>query len=390
MRSKGEGTVQLKPGTKTWFAKVPVGKYPNGKTKFKQITAPTKAKAEKIRLELISQRDQGIRLDLGNQTFREYAEWFYAVEAVHKIRPQTIGNYQQMLAKQVYPTFGARKLHEITRQELVGHLNHLRQDYAASTVNQVKAIISGIYRSAILNNLVDLNPCRDIPRFNLRRDEELNVFEPWSIEEAQEALKTAQGTEFETFLVLMLHTALRLGECIGLHWSDIDFEQSTLRVQRTLREGTQTFPDGRRKSFLQYNDPKTKHGNRIIDLAPAALDALVKEKKRQEDVKEWLPEWIDSDCIFTNEIGTELWPSTFSGRYRRWLRNDSGLRYIRIHDLRHTFAHLAVDQGSSFEAIQDVLGHSSPTITKTIYGRGITSLKRDATRGVGRVLEGSA
>ena len=386
MRSKGEGTVQIKPGTKTWFAKVPIGKYPNGNTKYKQVSAPTKAKAEKIRLSLIGQRDQGVRLDLGNQTFRQYSEWFYAMEAVHTIRPQTIGNYQQMLSKHVYPKFGARKLHEITRQELVGHLNHLRQDYAASTVNQVKAIISGIYRPAILNNLVDLNPCRDIPRFNLRRDEELNVFEPWSIEEAQEALKTAQGTEFETFLVRMLHTALRLGECLGLHWGDIDIEQSTLRVQRTLREGTQTFPDGRSKSFLQYNDPKTKHGNRIIDLAPAALDALVKEKKRQEDVKEWLPEWIDSDCIFTNEIGTELWPSTFSGRYRRWLRNESGLRYIRIHDLRHTFAHLAVDQGSSFEAIQDVLGHSSPTITKTIYGRGITSLKRDATRGVGRVL----
>ena len=386
MRSKGEGTVQIKPGTKTWFAKVPIGKYPNGNTKYKQVSAPTKAKAEKIRLSLIGQRDQGVRLDLGNQTFRQYSEWFYAVEAIHKIRPQTIGNYQQMLSKHVYPTFGARKLHEITRQELVGHLNHLRQDYAASTVNQVKAIISGIYRSAILNNLVDLNPCRDIPRFNLRRDEELNVFEPWSIEEAQEALKTAQGTEFETFLVLMLHTALRLGECIGLHWSDIDFEESTLRVQRTLREGTQTFPDGRRKSFLQYNDPKTKHGNRIIDLAPAALDALVREKARQDAQKERLPEWMDSGCVFTNEIGTELWPSTFSGRYRRWLRNDSGLRYIRIHDLRHTFAHLAVDQGSSFEAIQDVLGHSSPTITKTIYGRGITSLKRDATRGVGRIL----
>ena len=386
MRSKGEGTVQIKPGTKTWFAKVPIGKYPNGNTKYKQVSAPTKAKAEKIRLSLIGQRDQGVRLDLGNQTFRQYSEWFYAMEAVHTIRPQTIGNYQQMLSKHVYPKFGARKLHDITRQELVGHLNHLRQDYAASTVNQVKAIISGIYRSAILNNLVDLNPCRDIPRFNLRRDEELNVFEPWSIEEAQEALKAANGTEFETFLVLMLHTALRLGECLGLHWGDIDIEQSTLRVQRTLREGTQTFPDGRSKSFLQYNDPKTKHGNRIIDLAPAALDALVKEKKRQEDVKEWLPEWIDSDCIFTNEIGTELWPSTFSGRYRRWLRNESGLRYIRIHDLRHTFAHLAVDQGSSFEAIQDVLGHSSPTITKTIYGRGITSLKRDATRGVGRIL----
>ena len=386
MRSKGEGTVQIKPGTKTWFAKVPIGKYPNGNTKYKQVSAPTKAKAEKIRLSLIGQRDQGVRLDLGNQTFRQYSEWFYAMEAVHTIRPQTIGNYQQMLSKHVYPKFGARKLHEITRQELVGHLNHLRQDYAASTVNQVKAIISGIYRSAILNNLVDLNPCRDIPRFNLRRDEELNVFEPWSIEEAQEALKTAQGTEFETFLVLMLHTALRLGECIGLHWSDIDFEESTLRVQRTLREGTQTFPDGRRKSFLQYNDPKTKHGNRIIDLAPAVLDALVREKARQDAQKERLPEWMDSGCVFTNEIGTELWPSTFSGRYRRWLRNESGLRYIRIHDLRHTFAHLAVDQGSSFEAIQDVLGHSSPTITKTIYGRGITSLKRDATRGVGRVL----
>ena len=386
MRSKGEGTVQIKPGTKTWFAKVPIGKYPNGNTKYKQVSAPTKAKAEKIRLSLIGQRDQGVRLDLGNQTFRQYSEWFYAMEAVHTIRPQTIGNYQQMLSKHVYPKFGARKLHEITRQELVGHLNHLRQDYAASTVNQVKAIISGIYRSAILNNLVDLNPCRDIPRFNLRRDEELNVFEPWSIEEAQEALKTAQGTEFETFLVLMLHTALRLGECLGLHWDDIDFEQSTCRIERTLREGTQTFPDGRRKSFLQYNDPKTKHGNRIIDLAPAALDALVREKARQDAQKERLPEWMGSGCVFTNEIGTELWPSTFSGRYRRWLRNDSGLRYIRIHDLRHTFAHLAVDQGSSFEAIQDVLGHSSPTITKTIYGRGITSLKRDATRGVGRVL----
>ena len=388
MRSKGEGTVQYRSESKTWFAKVPVGKYANGKTKYKQVTASSRAKAERMRLELIGQRDQGVRLDRHRQTFRKYAEWYYSVEAVHKNRSSTIGNYQHLLERHVFPIFGERKLDEITRQDLLAHLNKLRQKYKPSTVNQVKAAMSAVYRSAVLNDLVDHNPCRDIPRFNLRRDETLNVSEPWTVDEAQAALTAVRGTEFETFLVVMLHTGMRVGECLALHWDDVDFEEQTIHIGKTLREETITLPDGTRSTMIRYNDPKTRSGNRINDLGPSVIEALRRTQEEQNQAREWSSEWFESGCVFANEIGSEVWPSNFSGRFRRWLKKEPGLRYIRIHDIRHTFAHLAAANGVSFEAIQDALGHSSPTITKSIYGSGIAALRREATQTVGHLLGG--
>ena len=230
----------------------------------------------------------------------------------------------------------------------------------------------------------------DIPRFNLRRDETLNVSEPWTVDEAQAALTAVRGTEFETFLVVMLHTGMRVGECLALHWDDVDFEEQTIHIGKTLREETTTLPDGSRSTNVRYHDPKTRSGNRINDLGPSVIEALRRTQADQNQAREWSSDWFESDCVFVNEIGSEVWPSNFSARFRRWLKNDSGVRYIRIHDIRHTFAHLAAANGVSFEAIQDALGHSSPTITKSIYGRGITALRREATQTVGHLLDGES
>jgi integrase len=386
MRSKGEGTVQYRASTKTWFAKVPVAHYPNGKTRFKQVSAPTKSAANKKRMELLSQRDQGMRLTQSSKTFREYAEWHYGVEMAERNRPSSNGNALHLLNRHVFPVFGARKLDEITRQEVLTFLVDKRKQYAASSVNLMKSSISGVYRSAILNDLVDLNPCRDITKFHRTRDDKVNTFEAWTPEEAQAALRAARGTPYETFLVVLLHTGMRLGECLGLHWGDVDFDEGTCHVQRTLRESTRILPDGTGRSDATYHDPKTKQGNRIVPLAPAVIERLKEHRTEQQLLRERWPEWRETDCIFTDALGSELWPSNFGGRYRSWLKKQGGVRYIRIHDIRHTFAHLAAANGISFEAIQDVLGHSSPTITKMIYGSGIIVLQREAVETVESLL----
>ena len=156
------------------------------------------------------------------------------------------------------------------------------------------------------------------------------------------------------FVSLLARTGLRLGEAIALQWGDLDFHSRFIEVRHTWSGGKLT---------------SSKSGKtRRVDMSRQLTDtlkALLLERKKETLRKDWgeMPEWV-----FSSETGTPLRPQNFRDRIWRKLLTATGLRYIRIHDLRHTFASLLVQNGKSLAYVKEQLGHHSIRITVDTYG----------------------
>ena len=185
--------------------------------------------------------------------------------------------------------------------------------------------------------------------------------------------------KYEALYVLSLTWGLRIGECLGLKWSDIDFDAGTLRVNRQLqriREG----------GGLVFSEPKNA-SRRTIDLPQKALEALRSHRKRQlEEEKLKASSHKDSDVVFATGKGTPLDAQNIVNRHFKPMLRSASLPSIRWHDLRHTCATLLLGRGVHPKLVQHLLGHASITMTLDRYSHWIPSMGRHAADGMDEAL----
>ena len=191
--------------------------------------------------------------------------------------------------------------------------------------------------------------------------------DPLILEEERALLETAR-TEFPPHYPLFLcalRTGMRLGELFGLQWADIDFAGHFIEVRRTVRDGGQVFP------------PKNGKIRRVdmSDQLARTLTALLQARKAETLKKGWgqAPEWV-----FCSETGTTLHKSDFERRVFHKLLAKAGLRRIRFHDLRHTFASRLLQNGESLVYVREQMGHHSIQVTVDIYGHLVPGANRAA------------
>jgi integrase len=183
--------------------------------------------------------------------------------------------------------------------------------------------------------------------------------------------------------VLMLTVGLRLGEVLGLRWSDIDLDGGTLLVRRQLR---------RVGGELTFSAPKSSRSRRTVSLPGSAMDALARHRQAQTVTT------IDG-LVFPSTVGTPMEPR---GLQRHWtgvsatakrratpcLRDQLGMPTVRLHDLRHSAASLMLAGGVPMRAVMETLGHASMTLTSDTYSRVMDEVRRDVATRMGRVLGG--
>jgi integrase len=162
------------------------------------------------------------------------------------------------------------------------------------------------------------------------------------------------------------------GELLGLKWSDLDWKKGILRVHRQLQRIN--------NQGLIFSQPKTKTGNRSIQLGEQTLQILrthlEKQRLEQAIAKQ---DWRDEGLIFTTPIGTPTEPRNLIRDYKRALKK-AGLREIRFHDLRHTAASLMLNNGVPILVVSKILGHSKASTTLDIYGHLISVMQEGAAR----------
>jgi len=179
----------------------------------------------------------------------------------------------------------------------------------------------------------------------------------WGTEEVRLFRETTAADRERALWDVLLGAGLRIGEALGLQWSDIGTD--TLRVARTLSylgaEGYRLGP------------PKTRAGIRTLVLPPWVMESLRRWRIHQAEERLRSGQWADDrGAVFTDACGRPLSPGSLRRRFRKACGN-AGVPPIRIHDLRHVHASLAVAMGADPKTVQARLGHSTLDMTLGVY-----------------------
>lgn len=297
-------------------------------------------------------------------TFKPYAETWLKNYVAPSCRASTFTRYSGILSKFVYPTLGQKPLDQITRNMIRDLLLKLSQSASPSTVALVKDVISGPLAHAVDDELIASNPVTGIlRRMRLERKRKLEI-EPFTPDEVQLFLDTCQyyAPEHYPFFLTAFRTGLRLGELLALEWGDIDWSGHFITVRRSYKTGT-------------VSPTKTGKTRRVdmSDQLTATLKTLLTQRKR-EALKEGRDEPLP---IVFHRKGSYTEQNYIRRIYKRML-NKAGLREMRIHDIRHTFASLLLTNGESIAYVKEQMGHSSIQMTVDIYGHLIPGANRDA------------
>ncbi|WP_344351075.1 tyrosine-type recombinase/integrase, partial [Catellatospora coxensis] len=230
------------------------------------------------------------------------------------------------------------------------------------SVRYAHRIVRAMLQDAIVDELIATNPARHLRISHRYRPK----FTPWSAEEARRFLKAARGDRWYALYSVALALGLRRGEALGLRWIDVDFVENVITVRRSLQ----------RVNGQLVNGPvKTDSSERKVALAQPLARVLELHRADQVRQSKTAKQWADHGMVFATKIGTPVEPRNLKRHFDQ-LCAKAGVPQIRFHDLRHSCATILYDQGVPIENIQDVLGHSSPTITKTIYVEATRKIQR--------------
>jgi integrase len=370
-RGNGEGTVyprKNKAGKVTsyrgsyWLQTVdgPKRKYVSAKTK-------TEAQAE-LRKEL-ARLDEGLTFDAENLSLGEYLVRWLEDSVRGSVRKSTYDRYDGAVRVHIKPALGHLKLNKLGPAHLQGfYRNRLDAGCAPASVNKLHAVLHKALSQAVEWHMVPLNVAEAV-RAPRPAPEEM---QPLSIQETRMFLEAARGDKLEALYVLAVTTGMRQGEMLALKWQDMDMENATLSVRRTL-----TRSGGR----LLLGEPKTKKSRRTIHLTEAAVRALREHLSRQMEEIERLGDlYSDDGLVFTSEVGTLVNPSNLRQRSFARLLKRGGLPTIRFHDLRHTCATLLFSRGVHPKHVQELLGPATVAITLDIYSHVIPGIGDQTAR----------
>ena len=288
-------------------------------------------------------------------------------------RQGTIRFYTDIL-KALVPHFTNIPLREVTSIRINKYLSWLRSDYRSQygkplsdkTVKHYYITLSAIFNFAHKYDFIDVNPIDkvDVPKITKKPVVALS-------KEETTAFLTALSKceiDFRGILHLLITTGLRRGECVGLQWQDVDFDNKVIKVERSA---TYTKEFG-----ITVAAPKTAASVRIIPIMDSAA-ALLQELQRQAEAKH--PNTIlKSAFIFGSpaDVFAPRHPQAVTKRIKRFV-NANGLPDVSPHDLRHSCATLLLNNGADIKSVQEILGHSDASTTLNYYVK--TNLKQMRT-----------
>jgi len=197
--------------------------------------------------------------------------------------------------------------------------------------------------------------------------------QPLTQAEAKRFLKAAQADRLHALYVLAVMIGMRQGEMFGLEWNDIEFKERTLFVRRTLNELHGKFVSG---------PPKTKRGTRRIRLPQMTVDAL--RKHQQRIAKEG---HASVQRVFCDQKGGPLRRQNVQRRSFKPLLKAANCPEVRFHDLRHTYATLALANGVPIRVVADTLGHSRTSVTMDIYAHVLPAQEQSAADAMDAAFE---
>jgi integrase len=287
-----------------------------------------------------------------------FEEWLRGVDLSRA--STTAALYRTLLEHHVIPRIGGERLESVTPtlltrlySELLAGGGPRGRKLSPKSVRNVHTTIRKAFGDAVADRRLDWNPAEAAKVPRIERDGGPTV---WTAAQVATFLHSVDGDRISALWVLVATTGMRRSEALALRWNDVDGER--IHIRRALVQY------GR---LVTEKEPKTARSRRTVALDAAAAEALRRHRVAQAAERLAAGEaYSDEDRVFADEIGRALRPGNVSKDFARAVKA-VGLPSIGLHGLRHTFATLGLEAGVDTLYVSEILGHSSPVITSSIY-----------------------
>ncbi len=275
------------------------------------------------------------------------------------------------------PALGMHSLAKLSPQHLQLFYNRkLAEGLSPTTVHAIHSMLHRALDDALQMGLVSRNVLEMLKPPKRGHREMM----PLSVIEVRRFLDAVQGDRFEARYILALSTGMREGELLGLRWQDGDLARRIVQVRMNVQETSGRYI---------LAETKTAYSRRTVALTPAAVDALAAHWQKQQVEKASMGDKCDDalDLVFPNGFGGIMIPHNITKRsYKRYLVKAGLSRDTRFHDLRHTAATLLLASGVNVKVVSEMLGHSSVSITLSIYAHVLPHMQQSAVSAMDKLL----
>ena len=378
-RANGEGNIRKRKDGR-WEGRYTIGRDPKtGKAVIKNVLGRTQAEVkEKLKRAIDENRGLDV-IKSGEYTVGKWLDLWYESYAKVKMRPSSYLTYRGYIDNHIKPYIGNISLSKLTTLDLQtlykkllaeGRVERIEaqkqpKGLSAKTVRNIHQIISSALKLAVEQRLIARNPADGCALPKAERKE----MQTLPVEQLTSFLREAKDSGVFALYYIDLTTGLRRGELLGLKWSDIDLEKGDLRVQRQI---------GRINGKIIEMPLKTKNAYRTLPLSADAIDVLMQQRRKTGN----------SEWVFPSPTGGPMSPDSVLHMLHRVLKR-AGLPKVRFHDLRHTFATMALQNGVDVKTVSSVLGHYSAGFTLDTYAHVTTDAQLKAAQTMGSILSGA-
>lgn len=369
--------------TVRWYVVVDVGIDAAGKRKQKWHGGfDTRREAEVQRAKIVNDLHVGSYVAPDRVTLAEWVQESWLPMIRTRIKPSTLDSYRANMRIHVLPVLGSRPLQQLTAAMLNGLYGGLlanggeRGPLAPKTVRYIHTIVHKTLADAVDAGVLHANVAERAkpPRPNRGRVRKINCWEP---EELAMFLHSVCGDPLEPAWRLAAMTGMRRGEVLGLRWCDVDLDAARISVRNAIVS----------VGYKVIESSPKSHQARVIDIDASTCDFLRELNNRQRSEEADTMRGRNHDLVVCNQDGAPIHPHSLSQAFARAVERAS-LRRIRLHDLRHTHATIAVKAGVPVKVISERLGHESPAFTLKQYAHVVPGMQAEAAKQIADLIAG--
>ena len=360
-----------------WEGRYTAGYDQNGKRLIKNVLGRTQAEVKEKLSVAIAESQQLDVSRSGEYTVAEWLRLWFELYAKPNIRPSTAGYYRRAMEEYTIPRIGTIKLNKLTSREIQKLYKDLLENgrlrkkqrrkhpgLSGSTVRGVHIMLHSALDRAVTERLLIRNPADGcvVPKV---QHQEMTTLQP---EDLKAYLDAAERRNTLAIFYPELVSGIRKGELVALRWEDLNVTEKTISVSKqATKDETGT---------LVVTRPKTENSVRQISIPQEAVELLIQEHTKHPD-NPWL--------FPSSRTGGMYHPDSVATLHQRILK-DAGLEHLRFHDLRHTFATLALQNGVDIKTVSAMLGHYDAGFTLRTYTHTTRQKQDEAAQTMGNLM----
>ena len=329
--------------------------------------SPTECKAKEIQ----KRQDIAEGITGNNCTVDSYFKEFER-QKLQTVKATTVRDYRMAYDGRIKQYLGNMRLRNVERKHVLDLQKTLAKSHTAVSVNYSMMVLSAVMKSAVIDGIITKNPCKNIAKLRVEKTEKQardTIHRALTLDETNQFLNEASSDWMYELFAFLFTTGCRIGEAGALRWSDIDYANNCIHINRTITHSI----DGKRSE----GEPKTKTSKRDIPLM-AITKSVLEAQQEKVQARGW--KQSETDHVFLtvggNLIDSEIVNIKINVLLKKLSKQKIEIEHFSVHATRDTFATRCVESGMNMNTLKTILGHSSLAMTADLYAHVLPNTKQ--------------